>query len=514
MSRQQRPNLCSRRSFLSITTAALSVAGVGVLAACGAGSTATTGSASASAPTTSAAGTAASTQAAGTTTSASTVTGALSSTASKASAAATTSGSTTSSAAVAGAAVAGAAVPTPSPAPPVFGKGKTQILFLNGLGGADGETMKGMLANYVQENPNVAINFQTLGWTEVFSKLDSTLVAGTPPEMVVMHATEIPQYGSRKALQPVDDWFAKGLLPKDDWNPTVMAKATWEGKVQGVPLDIHDCNAYVSTNVVKQLGLDPNKLPTGHDFIDAMQKFARNQKDPATATFGLNLWNLPALATIWQFGGDILSEDGKQVVFNAQPVQDALQLWSDLIYKYQIAPDPHVKYTLPEAKDLDRVAVQLGASWDYNVFKHAGVGPPEVTATLLPQLGSKPVTWMNSHELTIPVGISGAKFDEAKKLIIWISNHNVDWAQSGQPPARTSAQNNPLLQQPWAWEVQAFGQATAKYGRYEISPPGYTQIGPIWNNAINDVVNNKGTVKEILDKYANQIKGIMAQQTG
>lgn len=58
---------------------------------------------------------------------------------------------------------------------------------------------------------------------------------------------------------------------------------------------------------------------------------------------------------------------------------------------------------------------------------------------------------------------------------------------AGTPPARTSAQNSPLLQQDWAWEVRAFGQATPKYGRYEISPPGYTQIQPLWSKAIGEV---------------------------
>ena len=489
----------SRRAFLVSASTALSVAAIGVLAACGASSTAALSGSSSAARST---GTVASSAAL---TSAAVSSGAATST----TAAARASG-TTAAAASSGAAPG---VPTPTPAPPVYGKGSTSLLFLNGLGGADGETMKGMLTNYAQENPAVSIDFETLGWPQVFAKLDATLVAGTPPELVIMHATEIPQYGSRKALQPVDDWFSKGLLPKSDWSQTILEKATWEGKILGVPLDIHDANSYVSTNVAKQLGLDPSNLPTGKDFIEAMQKFARNQKDPATATFGLNLWNSPALAVIWQFGGDVLSPDGKEVTLNAQPVQDAMQLWSDLIYKYQIAQDPSIKYTLPEAKDLDRVAVQLGASWDLNTFKHAGVGPPEVTATLLPQLGTvKKATWMNSHELTIPVGISGTKFDQAQKLIVWISNHNVDWAQSGQPPARTSAQNSPVLQQPWAWEVNAFAQATAKYGRYEVSPPGYTQIQPIWNTAINDVVNNRGTVKQILDKYTDQIKGIMAQQ--
>ena len=149
--------------------------------------------------------------------------------------------------------------------------------------------------------------------------------------------------------------------------------------------------------------------------------------------------------------------------------------------------------------------------WD-DVFKKLDttLAPPQVMAGQFPQIGSKPVVWMNSHELTIPIGISGTKFDQAQKLILWISDHNVDWAQSGQPPARLSAQNSPILQQDWAWSVRKFAEVTTKYGRYEVAPPQYTLVRNLQYKAFDEVIANKEPVKTILDDYANQIKGVQA----
>jgi multiple sugar transport system substrate-binding protein len=391
----------------------------------------------------------------------------------------------------------------------VFGKGGTHLLFLNGLGGADGETMKQMLGNYVKENPNVSIDFQTLGWDDVFKKLDTTLVAGTPPELVVMHATEIPQYGSRNALQPVDTWYAQKLLPKEDWSPAVLDKATYDGKIQAVPLDIHDYNCYISVDLLKQNGIDPEKQPVGQDFIDAAQKVSHQTPNSlGTATFGTSgFGSFGTMALLWQFGGDVLSPDGKEVTINSQQAQDAMQMYNDLAYKYKVYPQPGVKYG--DLTPLGRVAWRTDGSWAYNYYKDHHLAPPQVMAGQFPQIGAKPVVWMNSHELTIPVGISGTRFDEAQKLILWISNHNVDWAQSGQPPARLSAQNSPLLKEDWAWSVRKFADVTTKYGRYEVSPPQYTQVRDLQYKAFDDVLANKKPVKTILDDYATQIKGVL-----
>jgi ABC-type glycerol-3-phosphate transport system substrate-binding protein len=175
--------------------------------------------------------------------------------------------------------------------------------------------MKQMLATYVKDHPTVTIEFQTLGWDDVFAKLDTLLVAGTPPELVVMHATEIPQYGSRAALQPVDDWFARKLLPKDDFSQAVLDKATWAGKILAVPLDIHDYNSYASANMIKTVGLDPSNPPVGQDFIDAAQKLSHNQKDPSRAAF--------ATADFGDFGSKALLRQWRSVDGNGSKATTA-----------------------------------------------------------------------------------------------------------------------------------------------------------------------------------------------
>ena len=493
---RRRPTI-SRRAFLC--QAAVAALSAGLLAACGGnptgsvGANTSVGSATAAAVARAAAS------------SATAMSSAPSSTAATSTAASASTTATTTAAAS-----AAASGPTPTPGPPIFGKGSVSLLFLNGLGGADGETMKQMMASYAQQHPNVSIDFQTLSWPDVFAKLDTLLAGGTPPELVIMHVTEMPEYGNRAALQPVDDWFARKLLPKDDFSQIVMEKATWNGKVQGVPLDIHDYNSYASVDMLRQAGFDASKPPIGQDFMDMAQKLSHDPTDPAKATFGTaNFGSFGSMALLWQYGGDVLSADGTTVTFGDQPALDGMQMLNDLIYKYHVYPQPGVKYS--NLRVLGRVAYYTGGSWDLNYYKDNHIAPPEVAAAQFPQIGPKRAVWMNSHILCIPVGVTGTKFDEAQKLILWISDHGVDWARAGHPPARISQQNSPELQQDWAWEVRVFAKVTSQWGRYEVSPPTYTQVRDLQYKAIGEVTQNKKPVKTILDDYARQITAVLAQ---
>src|SRR5207249_2228519 len=75
-------------------------------------------------------------------------------------------------------------------------------------------------------------------------------------------------------LQPADDiFFSTGLVPKDDFNPTLIQAITIDGKTQAVPFDNHGWINWVNTKVIKDAGLDPTKLPkNGTEFIPWAQK--------------------------------------------------------------------------------------------------------------------------------------------------------------------------------------------------------------------------------------------------
>jgi ABC-type glycerol-3-phosphate transport system substrate-binding protein len=56
------------------------------------------------------------------------------------------------------------------------------------------------------------------------------------------------------------------------------------------------------------------------------------------------------------------------------------------------------------------------------------------------QWGPNKATWFGTHTFMIPATQQGEKLNAVLKMIRWVSEHQVDWAASGQVPARLSAQ--------------------------------------------------------------------------
>src|SRR5215813_4887287 len=90
---------------------------------------------------------------------------------------------------------------TPSPAPTAtdipainLGSGGTHISFWNGLTGSDGATMSDLLAGFVKEHPEISVTMQEIPWGTMYTKLQAAFVAGTPPDVVIMHSAQIPQF--------------------------------------------------------------------------------------------------------------------------------------------------------------------------------------------------------------------------------------------------------------------------------------------------------------------------------
>ena len=107
--------------------------------------------------------------------------------------------------------------PTPEPTntPSVVGTGNIQISFWNGLTGSDGVTLIDMLSQFADENPDISVTVEMIAWATLYQKLQTAFVAGTQPDVFLLHASEVPQYGSYGVLRdhgrPVH--FGRWLAP-------------------------------------------------------------------------------------------------------------------------------------------------------------------------------------------------------------------------------------------------------------------------------------------------------------
>ena len=528
MDEERTKEALSRRVFLK--RAAGSVAATALLAACG--GNAPTGDTTA--PTTAAGGaaTAAPTTAAPTTAAGDAATAAPTTaaggepTATTAAAMAEPTATTAAAAGAAATATVDPSLPTPEPTVGVseLGSGASQLVFWHGLGGADLKTLNQMLKSYADSKPDIALRAEQYDWGVFYQKVPTATAAGSPPDLAIMHEWGILQFAKQGLLQPMDDiMYNTGLVPKNDFNEVLLKAITVDGKIMAVPFDNHGWGLYYNTKLISDAGLNPDQLPkNGAEFLEWANKLTVDEagKHPTDADFNPdkvkvwaihNSWQRFTMpSTFWQFGGGIISEDGKKSLLNDPKTVAAVQYWHDLMYKYHVCP-PAVPGT-PGGGDLyktNSLAFWWDGSWSLNFFKD---NPDAEKITKAGRLNSlapdgKQSAKIASHMLVIPVGVSPERVERAKDMIKWMSDNGKTWATSGQVPARLSVQQSPDVQ--GIWSVKAFAEEFKAIGRPDVTHPAATEIQTTWEAAVSAALANTTPVQQALDEGNQALQAIL-----
>lgn len=413
----------------------------------------------------------------------------------------------------------------PTLTPAVLGTGSQKVTIWHGLGGADGATFVQMLQQYAGANPDLTLSSEVFSdWNVFYQKLPTATAAGTPPDMAIMHSWAIQQFATQGILQPAEDiFFAPGLIPKDDFNPTLIKVITADNKTQAVPFDNHGWLNWVNTKVIKDAGLDPNNLPkNGTEFIEWAQKIVVDDAGKHPNEDGFNpdrvkIWathsawlRFTVVSTIWQFGGEVFTDDGKTSMLNSEKTIAAVQYWNDLIFKYRVVP-PAVP-GVPTPGDLfksNSIALMWDGTWNLNFFKDN----PDANAVMQPMYinslapDGKQAVRFDSHQLIIPSGVQDPNLTAAKNLIKWLSDNGETWATSGQVPARLSVQNKPSVQAIPSGKVAA--KQFAEIGRAGQSHKAINEIVTAYEAAFSASLAGTSDTTQAMNDAHTQVQAIL-----
>jgi ABC-type glycerol-3-phosphate transport system substrate-binding protein len=404
-----------------------------------------------------------------------------------------------------------------------YGSGGDPLVMWHGLGGADGATFAVMLEQYAEETGQ-AILSETYGWDVFFQKFPTSVAAGSPPDMSIFHAAEVPQMTDQGLIMPMDDiFFTSGLLPKDDFAPAIMSTITIEGNTMAIPFDNHGWNMYVNTKILEDAGLDPNNLPkNGAEFVDWALQITTdaNGRHPGDAGFDAENIEIFAWHQSWprftypslfgMFGSAVFDADSNTATLNNEANLAAVQYVHDLMYLHQVAP-PAVP-GLPGGGDFmanNQLAFWWDGTWALNFFKD---NPDIQDVTIAAPLSSfapdgKIVHKIDAHIFALPVGIDDAARGRSVPMIEWLSNNGKTWATSGQIPARLSVQQDPDVQA--IWSVKSASENFNNYGQTDVPHKAFIEIQTAWETALSAAVANTTPVEQALNEGNDAIQAIL-----
>ena len=184
-----------------------------------------------------------------------------------------------------------------------------------------------MVEEFEKQNPGVKVEYEGVAWENTRQQLLLEAASGNPPCMAQVAAPWIGQFAYSGAIEPLEE-KAADILP--DYVGGVVDSYTFPGAdgethTWGLPwVAVHDVLFY-NAKLMADAGLDPTKLPqTMDEFYETVKAISALGKDAqgnkiwgyVTSTdrseLTANIFN----AWLFNFGGDVLDEEGKVIINN------------------------------------------------------------------------------------------------------------------------------------------------------------------------------------------------------
>src|SRR5262245_14756466 len=89
-------------------------------------------------------------------------------------------------------------------------EGDLVIDFWHGLTGPDGAFLEDMVNTYNETNEDgIFVRLNVYHWDVFFDRWVSSVAAGDPPDVVIYHINEMPQYAEEGVVAPIDELAAE-----------------------------------------------------------------------------------------------------------------------------------------------------------------------------------------------------------------------------------------------------------------------------------------------------------------
>ncbi len=318
-----------------------------------------------------------------------------------------------------------------------------ELDFWTGFTGPDGDICQGIVEDF-EHKSGLKVECQRIPWGSYFDKLMAAIAAGNPPDVFVLHVSELVCYVSTGAILPLDEYVDRddSFVPKDDRISSIWKNCYYDGKLYGVPMDTHSLAIYYNKDLFKKAGipeLSRTEPITGNELIALAQALTRDDDgDGRPDVWGFCFGGWPRRyfnSLLWQFGGDLLSPDRKEARFDAPETERTLEWMTDLITKYHVCPPPE-GLDIWQAFCEGRIAMMVDGSWMLNGLDM--YAPFQYGAAPFFIAGDEPAVWADCHILCIPRNLPEERRPAALQLLKEYNDRGATWSYAGMIPTRHS----------------------------------------------------------------------------
>lgn len=385
----------------------------------------------------------------------------------------------------------------------------------------DGDWQKfseGFIKKYMEQNPNVTIQYEPTAGAEYMTKLKTALSAGTAPDVSWVDGWQ--ELFTKGVFEPLDGYAKKYNFDLSAQNQQLIKMATYNNKLYG----LFGWAGVTAIYYNKKL-FDDAKVPypqegwTWDDCKNAAKQLTKGTG--ANKVYGINLpldWNGAFEPIMWGNGARVIDDnliyDG---VMNSDKMVAAVK-WYTSFVKEGLAPQPASLKSAGGGDEMFKTG-KLGMTYSFSGFvqsikSNGGFDLNNLGVIHLPvgQKGDKPAVCVN---FTNPICISkdSKNKDEAFKFLAARVGEETqkDFCSKGWtvPTTAKLANDMKLMDDPL---LKTFADPLVNTDKYVYPKPSwcYSMVSSAINdnltNAISKVVVGNGDIKKALDEAVTNVK--------
>jgi multiple sugar transport system substrate-binding protein len=369
--------------------------------------------------------------------------------------------------------------------------------------------------DFAAQNPKVHITVNVSDWETYWDKLQTTLAAGTPPDVFAMDAPLYPDYQSRDVLLNLQPFIDRDKFDLSDYYEVSLQCYQTSDGYYGLPRDIQPSVMYYNKDMFDEAGVPyPDETWTWETLVENGKKLTKDKDGDGTIdqyALWADVWDMELLwaSLIWQNEGEIVSPDYTKTLLAEEGALGAWQFIHDMMLKDKIMPTPNVVEQFGDPFESGNAAMTPAGHWVVPFYSNVDfawdVAP-------LPK-GKTQASIVNS------VGFVVAKDSQhpeeawafLKHLVGEPGQKKVTALGLGVPALKSVATSDAYLKQPTAAINHQLFLDTMAYAKVKPCFRGYDEWSTLIGDGMATIWLGEAELQPTLEELAPQADQILAE---
>jgi multiple sugar transport system substrate-binding protein len=388
----------------------------------------------------------------------------------------------------------------------------TTVTFFSWVGNQP--EMKKLAAEFHEEHPNITIKFENVPAEQAAQVLTTRIAGNNAPDVAYVNASDVADYASRDAAVDLSNYIDRSDVVKpDDYVEAFKTFVTYDDIMWGLPMGGETTGLFYRTDMFEAAGID-GPPQTWEEFEAA----AAALTDPSKGQYGYEMFASESAyywyPWLYQAGGDLLSEDGSEVLFTSDEAMEAANFYVDLV---QYSPPDYLNSNSWDGRVAfaeGQVGMYMAGAWFAGTLmeefpdidgKWATAPLPEGPAgckttiagdalMMLSQTGNSDAAWLWMEFLSRPETIARLTYETEGTLL---------------PPLTSLLEGEEIIEEKPVLEgfidLMPCGVAST------VSNPKFPRIETILNEELGKAMYGEQSAEEALENTAQQAEAILAR---